>query len=230
MDILKARKLIEQNKKVYNAIASRFSRTRDFLWDDLKIMRRFVTSEDTIVDLGCGNGRLYQLFRDLQVNYIGIDQSDELIRIARERFPGERFLVADMRDTHLKDNIADVVFCIAALQHMPTEETRVGVLKEMKRILKPGGTIVMLNWNLYSDWARKKYVGNEQSDFMIPWKDAEGNVLGERYYHGFFLEELHDLATAAGLEIVEQYYIKKGEVKSIGTGENIFTVIKERVG
>lgn len=216
-------KYIDQNKRVYNTIANKFSDTREFLWDDLKGLERYSKAGDTVLDIGCGNGRLYQLFAEMQVSYIGIDQSDKLISIAKERFPDSRFLVSDMTKLPLQNEFADTIYAIASFHHLPTVPLRVKALKEMKRILKPGGQIILLNWNLYSDWAREKYEGDEHSDYFIPWKDGSGNILGVRYYHGFLLEELHDLAEQAGLSIVEQHYIKKGEVSSIGPGENILT-------
>ena len=222
----KAKQILEENVAVYNTIAKDFSKTRTFLWHDLKDLRRYVEKGNTVVDIGCGNGRLSQLFWNLDVNYIGIDQSKNLIDIARERFPDGRFFVNNMIKTTLQDSIADTVFCIAAFQHLPSREFRVDALMEMRRILKPGGTIVMMNWNLYSDWARQKYTCNGGGDFSIPWKNKDGQVLGMRFYHGFLFEELHELANEVGLQIITQFYTKKGEVSSIGTGENILTVMK----
>lgn len=216
-------KYIDQNKRVYNTIANTFSDTREFLWDDLKGLERFTNDHDTVLDIGCGNGRLYQLFSEKQVNYIGLDQSDQLIAIAKERFPEQRFLVSNMTKIPLQNEFADVIYAIASFHHLPNDTLRVQALQEMKRMLKKNGQIILLNWNLYSDWAREKYDGDEQGDYLIPWKDGNGNVLGVRYYHGFLLEDLHDLAEKAGLLIVEQHYIKKGKVSSIGPGENIFT-------
>ncbi len=214
---------IDQNKRVYNAIATHFSDTRSFVWNDIIGLERFTVPGNTILDVGCGNGRLYQLFSKMQVQYIGIDQSEGLITIARKKFPLGRFLLGTMNNTALSEGSIDVIYAIASFHHLPTVSLRVQALQEMKRILKPNGTIIMLNWNLYSNWAREKYQGDEHSDFLIPWKDGDGKILGTRYYHGFLLEELHELAEQAGLSIVEQHYIKKGKVSSIGPGENIFT-------
>ena len=218
-------KHISQNKKAYNAIAGKFSDTREFLWDDLKGLERYAKDGDTVLDIGCGNGRLYQLFQDMQVHYTGIDQSSELIAIAKKRFPDLRFIVSEMTDMAIQSNSADIIYAIASFHHLPTIELRVKALEEMKRLLKPQGKIVMLNWNLMSNWARKKYTSTNGNDFFIPWKDGKGNILETRYYHSFLLEDLHDLAEAAGLEIIEQHYIKKGKVSSIGPGENILTVL-----
>lgn len=215
-----------QNRDAYNTVASAFSSTRSFLSEDLLVLQEYVQSKDTVIDVGCGNGRLYQLLAEKQVEYIGVDQSEELLKIAREKFPAGRFLLREMTNTLLPENIADTVFCIAAFHHLSTEASRVKTLQEMKRIVKPGGALVMLNWNLYNNWARGKYQGDERGDFQIPWKNDKGTVLAMRYYHGFMLEELHDLADQAGLLIQKQWYLKKGEPASIGTGDMIFSVFR----
>ncbi len=224
--MISPRQIIEQNRKVYNAIAAHFSQTREFVWADLKPLAKYTRDGDTVLDLGCGNGRLYQIFADLQVRYVGIDQSEELIALAKKKFPEARFLVGNMLDTRVTEQSVDVVYCIAAFQHIPTTELRLQVLREIKRVLKPGGTLIMTNWNLYSDWARKKYTGDEQGDYYIPWKTSFGKNLGTRYYHGFLLEELLDLTEQTGFEMCEQYYVKRGEVASIGNGNNIISIAK----
>ena len=226
MNEYRAKQILEQNHAVYNTIAADFSRTRGFLWADLHPLKEYAKDVHTVVDIGCGNGRLYQLFSHMDVNYIGIDFSEELVAIARNRFPGARFFVSNMIKTSLQDSMADVIYCIAAFQHLPSREMRIQALQEMRRVLKPGGSIVMMNWNLFSDWAREKYESDGSGDFFVPWKNEEKEVLGLRYYHGFLLEELHELVQSVGLNIVKQHYCKKGEVSSLGPGENIITVMR----
>lgn len=227
MDEKHAQDIISQTRKVYNTIAPEFSGSRTGVWNDMKYMMRYAEDGDTVLDLGCGNGRLYQLLRKKQVGYIGVDQADQLIAYAKKQYPGQRFLVAEMQKTNLQDNVADVIFNVAAFHHLPSERTRIDALLEMKRLTKPGGLIVLLNWNLYSNWAREKgFESDEHGDFYIPFKIASGQNLGSRYYHGFLLEELHDLAEKAGLKISEQFYMKEGNVSSIGPGDNILTVLQ----
>lgn len=224
-----ANQIIAYQREVYNTIASHFSNTRKFLWKDLQSFSSFVEEGGTVVDLGCGNGRLYQVFDKKQVNYIGVDQSDNLIALAKKRFPEARFLVKDMTATLLQEATADAVFSIAAFQHLPTKEIRLAGLKEMKRIAKPGSYIVMTNWNLHSTFAKKKYASqgpDEHNDFYIPWKNSFGKTLGVRYYHGFTMEELDELAKEAGLTMIEQRYIHKGEKSTREEGQNILTIMK----
>jgi SAM-dependent methyltransferase len=224
---------IAQNKRVYNAIASHFSSTRAWLWDDLRPFADFVHEGDRVLDVGCGNGRLYQLFADREIVYTGLDQSEALIAIAQKKFPSAHFVVGEMNSLPWDDNTFDVVFCIAAFHHLPDDASRLRALGDMKRVVKPGGTIAMLNWNILGEWGREKIangkwkVESHESDVLVPWRDDTGQSLGERYYHGFGLADIAELAAATGLTVLESYYIKRGEKSTAEAGENMVTIFQK---
>lgn len=229
MDKIVAGQLIEQNLQVYNTIAKHFSDTRQYVWQELKPFSVFVAPADVVLDLGCGNGRLYQIFTDLPISYIGIDQSEELLVLARKQFREGKFVQGSMLSIPLEEKSVHVIFCIAALQHIPGLDFQQKALEEMKRVLKPGGKVILSNWNLFGDWGLKqvrvgKYQDLGSGDFLVPWRDAGGAVLGERYYHGFQVEELESLFTSAGFVVDEQYYTKKENRSDKANGENIITI------
>ncbi len=221
--------LIAQNKKIYNTIASHFAQTREYPWDELEPFADLVQPGQTVADIGCGNGRVFRLFSDKDIRYIGVDQSEGLIAIAQHDFPAGTWMVGEMSHIPLEDESCDLVMCVAALQHMPTPELRLQAMKELARITKPGSYICLTNWNLYSTTASKRHPAFAPGDFMIPWKDSvTGESLGDRYYHGFTMEELSGLATGAGLTVIEQYFIAAhGERPGIDKGRNIVTVLRK---
>jgi SAM-dependent methyltransferase len=56
-----------------------------------------------VVDLGCGNGQMLELFRErgMELDYLGVDFSEPLLDVARERFaddPHASFVAADVND------------------------------------------------------------------------------------------------------------------------------------
>lgn len=229
MDKDVAVQLVDQNLEVYNKIAKHFSDTRQFVWQELKHFATFVKAGDVVLDLGCGNGRLYQIFADLPISYIGIDQSEELLVLARKQFREGKFLEGNMLSIPLPDKSVDVIFCIAALQHIPGEELQREAVQEMKRVLKPGGKVILSNWNLFGEWGIKqvqsgKYTQLSPGDFLVPWRDGSGGVIGERYYHGFTLEELESLFVDGGFVVDDQYYVKKENRVEKNDGENIITI------
>ncbi|MFA4830999.1 MAG: class I SAM-dependent methyltransferase [Patescibacteria group bacterium] len=223
---------IDQNKKVYNKIAKHFSATRKFLWDDLKPLAKYTKNGDKVLDIGCGNGRLYQLFSDLSIDYVGLDNSEGQIEMARKNYPKAKFIIAEMTALPFDENSFDVIYCIAAFHHLPDEETRLQALAEMKRVLKSGGYILMTNWNLYSDSAQKTVKkgkwSQEAGEFMVPWYNSQREILGQRYYHGFTLGELEDLFKKTGLVLEDQFYSRKGERGEIDDPGNIVSILSRK--
>lgn len=227
--------IIEKNKQVYDEIARHFSDTRSFLWEDLVILRDFVKPGYKILDIGCGNGRLYQLFEGKSsddINFFGIDISQNLVNLAKEQYPHGEFMVADMRKLPFGDGYFDVIFSLVAFHHLPDRDSQMKSLQEMKRVLKPGGQVVLINWNAYSDWVQNKldkgdyeYMGKNL--FRVPWKRQDKQVIGDRVYYGFTLSELESLFEEVGLNLEEQYFLRHGERVDVKSGMNLVSIVRK---
>jgi len=204
MDEEYAKYLLDKTQQDYNRIASHFSKTRSYIWEELKYLTRFIFAGERVLDLGCGNGRLREVFKDMKIDYIGVDSSEKLIEIAKEKYPGARFLKANALTLPFPANYFDKVFSVAVFHHIPSEKFRLQFLKEAKRVLRPRGLLVLLVWNL---WQKKflryhlkflslKLIGKSKLDFkdiFYPWRNQKGKVLIQRYLHGFTKEELKRL-------------------------------------
>jgi SAM-dependent methyltransferase len=97
----------------------------------------------TVFDLGCGSGEtiIPLVHRGAQV--YGIDISPDLIEIANRRLCDAGLTatvqVGSAYETGLPDNSIDVVFCMSLIHHLDIALVR----EEMRRILRPGGYIVL---------------------------------------------------------------------------------------
>ena len=97
-----------------------------------------------VVDFGCGSGANSVHLALRGAALAGLDISEALIRLARERLAANgvertaRFIVGSAHDTPLPDNSIDVVFGIAILHHLDLQL----VAREVHRILKPGGRAI----------------------------------------------------------------------------------------
>ncbi len=101
-----------------------------------------------ILDIGCGAGRTTELLHTLDVEYTGIDYSANMISQCRSRFPGVTCLQVDARDmSRFEDGAFDfVVFSNNGLDSL-THEDRLRALREINRVLTPGGLFMFASHN-----------------------------------------------------------------------------------
>jgi len=209
-----AKFILEKTKENYNLIAKEFSATRKEIWEELKFLFEDLKEGEKVLDLGCGNGRWYRVFKEKRVDYFGIDNSEKLIEIAKENFPEAKFFVGDALSLPFQDNFFDKVYSIALLHHIPSEDFRIKVLKETKRVLKPGGILILTCWKIHGlreilallKYTFLKIIGKSKldfKDFFVPWGKQT-----LRYYHFFTQRELENLLRKVGFEILDSGMVK----------------------
>ncbi len=230
--------LIQKTRDDYNKIAKHFSGTRHSLWPELVQFKPFLHDGQQILDWGCGNGQLLGLFKDFAIHYTGIDQSAELLKIARKTHAAEikngkaRFYCNANKNKTFPANYFDIVFMVASFHHLPDRRSRLSVLKQIYEEMKPGGRLIMTVWNLASDWAKEKlkkdYKKIGEQDFLIPWKDPTGRVVVERYYHYFLPEEIGELLTTTGFVNEPNEAYNRQEFKSEKGGRNLVVVTTKK--
>ncbi len=242
-------KILQETRDIYNQIASEFSDTRGKFWRGFGGFARYAKAEDKVLDLGCGNGRMAEIFEGMGVQYLGVDNSEELIKIARERFKDKdwvRFEVGDAQSVKLPDSEYDLVLSIAVLHHIPTRELRLQVLGNIFKSLKPGGRLVISTWNLWQmsdgkkrfrywsrllDWPEKISRGAwAMGDAFVPWKSNEAGAQSRRrYVHSFAKSELSSLLKQSGFEVEWiKYASKDGAPVSIWRGANLMAVVRKK--
>ena len=74
------------------------------------------------------------------ISLYNLEVSPKFISIAKERFPQESILETDLTKFHFPDNFFDFVLSLETLEHAPEPEL---LLKEICRVLKKGGVLVM---------------------------------------------------------------------------------------
>ena len=214
--------LEQQNvQKVYNKIAEHFSDTRYKPWP---VIKQFLQSKPTgslIADIGCGNGKYMHVDND-RLMYIGSDFSQGLARIAHDRFTGKHadVVVADTMTIPLRSRSCDHAISIAVIHHLTSVERRIQAIRELVRIVKPGGQVLIFVWAMeQSPGSRFRFT---EQDVFVPWQLPTHNLLPantaqeptkpveqdsgsgltdatatvttfDRYYHVFKQGELEDL-------------------------------------
>jgi len=101
---------------------------------------------DNVLDMGVGTGNLALLLQAKGATVLGIDFSDEALQVYKMKNPSAQVYLHDlMNDLHfLKDESFDIVVSNNVLYNLPRPR-RKELMKDVKRVLKPGGQVVLAN-------------------------------------------------------------------------------------
>jgi SAM-dependent methyltransferase len=102
-----------------------------------------IRPEDRIVEIGCGIGRLTRARAERAASVVAVDVSERMLAKARESNPGLDNVVWRLGDGEslrgIGDASADACFSHVVFQHIPDPEITLGYVREIGRVLRPGG-------------------------------------------------------------------------------------------
>lgn len=94
-----------------------------------------------LLDCGCHIGRWINRFKENGYDYVGIDQSERAIKVAKEHIPDGTFIHSFLWDMTFTEEF-DVVHTNAVLQHNTLEEQEL-IMPKICQALRPGGILVI---------------------------------------------------------------------------------------
>jgi SAM-dependent methyltransferase len=227
-----AARLIDLNRTFYQTFAVQFSATRQRLQPGVQRILDQVSSQESVLDLGCGNGEFSkELFSGgHQGVYIGLDSNPELLKIAQGNSPQvtsivflERDLSDPTWDVDLPLKEFDLILAFAVMHHLPGTALRQQFLEKVKFLLLPNGRFIHSEWQLLNSPRLRKRIQPwgeiglksdqvDEGDFLIDWRQGGQ---GLRYVHVFEPQELTSLAKDTGFEIQETF-ASDGEGGNLG--------------
>lgn len=98
--------------------------------------------EDVVLDIGCGVGRLLKALAPQTGGLVGIDVSSEMIALATKNLEGIDVTLHVGSGTGLQpveDASVDGIISLVVFQHIPDPQITLGYIRDMGRVLKPGG-------------------------------------------------------------------------------------------
>ena len=174
----------------YSKIASRFDRfRRDHVKPDTdleRILKIHAGAPFTALDLGCGTANYLEVqieyFKDYNIRWIGIDPSDAMLRIAKDKVKSVNLMKGRVESLPYKSGAFNYITTQFTFHHF-TDKPR--ALDEIYRVLSVGGALKMVNI---------------QPEKMIDW-------IVYRYFPAAYGEDMERFWKA---DLVEDELVKRG--------------------
>ncbi|MEX2189471.1 MAG: methyltransferase domain-containing protein, partial [Bacteroidota bacterium] len=160
-----------------------------------------------ILDVGCGTGTHLELYQKYDCALHGIDTSESMMQRARKRLNGTADLrLADACKIPFDDRTFDLVISMLMLHEMD-ESIRPRVLEEMKRVVKPDGRILLIDFHIgpyrfFQGWLTKTIIFVSEI--------IAGRKHFRNYRHFMSVRGLSPLLAEAGLSIEQEKVVGGG--------------------
>ncbi len=147
------------------------------------------------LDVGCASGYMVSEIAKTypQAKYTGIDVYDKAIEYAKKTYPKIKFKVASAEKLPFKNNSFDLILFYETIEHV---ENPIECLKEIKRILKKNGTLILSmdsgNWLFRIVW--------------FFWENTSGSIWKGAHLHPFHHNELEDLIIKSNYKIKDKIF------------------------
>jgi SAM-dependent methyltransferase len=216
-------------------VAESFSDTREQPWEGWKIALNslpinFWSEGKKVLDLGCGNGRFLDfLLQNVPVDsfeYLGLDVSSNILKIAQEKFKSQPKFRFEEKDVILEINsvsgIYDLVVAFGLTHHIPSETLREKWFGDLAKLVRPNGFLILTFWNFNISKAvtQNEIKGLEEGDYFRGWKHSEEHLRYVHVYNETEIQKIMDIQKQNGLTLVKDF--QSGEKPSASNRTLIF--------
>lgn len=133
----------------------------------------------SVLDIGVGTGNLAKRFLENNYRVVGIDQSREMLRVAKHKYPNLKVRLGEFLKIPFNDKVFDIIVSTYAFHHLNSEEKSLAI-KEMIRVLKDNGKIVI------GDLMFKNRI--EEEGILKELTEAQVDEIKDEYYS--YIDEL----------------------------------------
>jgi len=221
--------------RVYDNIAVHWNHTRGkrkVHWHRVKRFLESLPKGSLLADIGSGDGKYFGL--NPGVISVGCDRSLNLLKVSRE--PGHETFCCDAVKLPLQSDAFDATICVAVLHHLASKDRRVAAVRELLRITRPGGRVLVQAWAM--EQGEESRHAFEDQDVLVPWRlqqrflqpgqtesspattslegpcehveeQGDGQLLFQRYCHVYKQGELEEICSyVPGCRVVDSCWDK----------------------
>lgn len=190
-------------RETYERIAASYATTRRRPWSEVLEFVESLPHRSSVLDVGCGHGRHARPLAHAGHQVTGVDFSRRLITIGRSESSsvgpaGIRWVVGEATALPFRDSSFDSAMCVAVLHHLPSPADRIAAVREIRRVVRRGGSILLCVWARDNPYLREVLGARMEADVEIPWRLPDGSSAA-RFYHLFDEGELKELIIESGL-------------------------------
>lgn len=225
-------------------------------WADylIGLLKEYGIDSGIIADLGCGTGSMTELLADAGYDMIGIDNSIDMLEIAREKMMDSEqqilYLLQDMREFELYGTVHAIVSVCDSMNYILEKEDLVKVFRLANNYLEPRGYFIfdMNTQYKYRTQLGDRTIAEDREDMSFIWDNFydEETKINEyslsifvqeeddlyrkyeevHYQRAYSLEEVKEAIKEAGMEFVTAYDAFTHEDPK-ETSERIYIVARE---
>ncbi len=158
---------------------------KDWFQRELRYLKKNIKPNSKILDIGCGFGRHIQILANFSKEVVGVDNERSMIKKARKKLGdlgNVRLFLQDVKKLNFDDCSFDYVICMTGTFGNLLDK-KLDTLKEMKRVCKNGGKIII---SVYSEKALKTRLESYKKVDLPIIKIKGGTIYAEE---GFISEQ-----------------------------------------
>lgn len=144
-----------------------------------KVWEKYKMTPKLIAELGCGTGTLTNYFAGKDIDVIGIDNSDQMLAIAKEKSAAQGldvlYLLQDMQDFELYGTVDSIYSACDSMNYIIEDEELLQTFKWVNNYLEPGGLFI---FDINSQYKYEEILA--QNTFAYNMEEA--SYIWENYY------------------------------------------------
>lgn len=195
----------------------------------VELLQEYGVQNGVVADLGCGTGNITELLAKAGYDMIGIDNSEEMLLLAREKSAKDiLYLLQDMREMELYGTVAAMVSICDSMNYIVEKQDLLAVFQLVNYYLEENGVFIFdLNTEYKYETIGDSVIAENREDKSFIWENfyyseekineynltiytQEENGLYRRweeihYQRAYGLEEIRKLLEQAGMQFIAAY-------------------------